>query len=92
MIGGEDKLEHAINRGQKARELLANDLFQEAFAKYEADCLGMMLSTGPLERDVREKLYLAINVARKVKDHIGKLVADGKLAQVELRMRFSKPR
>jgi hypothetical protein len=84
----EDELQSAISRGMKARELLENDLLKEAFANYEADCITKLLTTGPLDGEIREKLYLAINVARKVKQHLTKLVGGGKLAQTELRMRF----
>lgn len=86
----EDKLERAINRGQKARDLMANELLTEAFAKLEADYISAWRTTRALDKDAREKLWQAVNIVGKVRDHLGKVLADGKLAQSELRMRLTK--
>ena len=88
----DDKLEHAINKGQKARELIENELLQEAFAKLEADYIAAWRMTRALDKDAREKLWQAVNIIGKVRGHLGKVLADGKLAQADLRMRQTKPR
>jgi hypothetical protein len=87
----EDKLQTAINRGQRARELLEDKLLQEAFAKLEADYVAAWRTTRALDKDAREKLWQAVNIVGKVRGHLGKVLADGKLAQVDLKMRLSKP-
>ena len=70
----EDKVESAISRGQRAREPLENNLLKEAFASTRLIALPSWVTPGPLDAEIREKLYLAINVARKVKQHLTKLV------------------
>jgi hypothetical protein len=88
----EDKLQSAINRGQKARELLDNDLLREAFDKLEADYIAAWRVTRALDRDAREKLWQALQIVGKVRAHLGTVLSNGKVAQTELRMRLTKPR
>jgi hypothetical protein len=86
----EDQLETAMNRGQRARELLENELLIEAFAKLEADYITGWRTTRVADKEAREKLWLALNIVGKVQDHLKTIVAGGKLAQTELRMRTGK--
>jgi hypothetical protein len=36
------------------------------------------------DTDARERLWQAVNILRKVKDHLAQIVRDGKLAQREI--------
>ncbi len=88
----DDKLERALDRGQNARELLENELLQEAFASLDASYIQAWRSAPVRDTEMREKLWQAVNIVGKVKDHLAKVVADGKLAQADLNMRQPKPR
>lgn len=71
-------------RGARAADLLENDLLKEAFAKLEADYIAAWRATAPDNQIGREKLYLAINVIGKVKEHLTQVVSDGKVAAAQL--------
>jgi hypothetical protein len=90
MSTDEDKTERAISRGARAEALLSHELLQEAFAVLDASYVQAWRTAPVRDAEMREKLWQAVNIVGKVKDHLGKIVADGKLAQADLRMR-SKP-
>jgi hypothetical protein len=79
-----DKLAAAIGRGARARELLGNELLQHAFARLEADYISAWRQTPARDTDARERLWQAVNIVGKVRDHLVTIVNDGKLAQREL--------
>jgi len=80
----EDRLHRDIVRGAHAKTLMDNELLQEAFAKLEADYITAWRTTPARDTDARERLWQAVNVLGKIKDHIGRVAADGKLAQRQL--------
>jgi hypothetical protein len=80
----EDKLQAAIARGARAQELVRNELLAEAFTKLEADYINAWKSWAAADTDGRERLWLAVNVLGKVRDHLVTVIADGKLAQRQL--------
>jgi hypothetical protein len=79
-----DKLDAAVARGARAHALLGNELLQEAFDKLEADYVAAWKTWPAADRDGRERLWQAVNVLGKVRDHLARIVADGTLAQREL--------
>jgi hypothetical protein len=80
----EDKLQESISRGARAEALLKNDLLQEAFARLEQDYLDAWKISPARDTDGRERLWQAVNIVAKVRDHIVKVVNDGKLSQRHL--------
>src|SRR5581483_9794144 len=80
--------EHALIRangkGTRAQQLLENELLVEAFKGLEDAYTKAWRSTTIEDVAAREKLFLAINIVGKVRDHLSRLVIDGKLAQAEL--------
>ena len=80
----EDKLDRDIRRGARAKALLDNELLQESFARLEADYIAAWRITAARDNDARERLWQAVNVLGKIKEHIARVAADGKLAQREL--------
>jgi hypothetical protein len=80
----EDKLQAAISRGARAETLLGNDLLQEAFAKLERDYIDAWKIAPARDTDGRERLWQAVNIVAKVRDHLIKVVNDGKLSQRHL--------
>lgn len=88
-VDNELKLLKATDRALKAQQLLDDETFKNAFADLEAEYLKAWRNTGVSERGEyeREKLWLAINVLGKVKEHIGRIVENGKLAKRELALK-----
>ena len=80
----ESRLNADMARRARAQALLANELLQEAFAALEARYIEEWRVSQFRDTDARERLWQAVNVLRKVKDHLAKIVGDGKLAQREI--------
>ena len=80
----ESTLERTVGRGCRAERLLADELMIEAFETLEQNYISTWRATTIDDVAAREKLFLAINIVGKVRDHLGAAVANGKLAQAEL--------
>jgi succinate dehydrogenase/fumarate reductase flavoprotein subunit len=81
---GEHKLSADMARRARAEALLQDDLLQEAFARLEERYIEEWRVSQFRDTDARERLWQAVNILRKVKDHLAKIVRDGKLAQREI--------
>jgi len=81
----ESKLRQDEARARGADALLKNDLLNEAFKGLEDTYTAAWRSTTIDDVSAREKLFLAINIVGKVRDHLTAIVASGKLAQRELK-------
>jgi hypothetical protein len=79
------KLEIAQYRGARAQRLMEDELLADSFKGLEEAYTAAWRSTTIDDVAGREKLFLAINIVGKVRDHLGKIVADGNLAAAELR-------
>ena len=79
-----DKLQAAVDRGQRAKTLLENELLQEAFKTLEDDYTAAWKTWPAADTAGRERLWQAVNVLGKVRDHLARVVADARLAQREL--------
>jgi hypothetical protein len=80
----EGRLAAAIARAARAQALVEDELLQEAFAALEARYVEEWRSSQFRDTDARERLWQAVNVLRKVKDHLSRILADGRLAQREI--------
>src|SRR5262249_6380773 len=80
----DDKLEAAIARGARAKELLGSETLKEVFAQIEADYIEGWRHTSARDTDARERLWLAGQVLGLVKGHLVIIANNGKLAQAEL--------
>jgi hypothetical protein len=78
------KLDADTARGTRAQALLENELLQEAFARLEERYIEEWRVCQFRDTDARERLWQAVNILGKVKDHLAKIVRDGKLAQREI--------
>lgn len=88
----ESKLRIDESRGRRAKQLLEDELVNEAFKSLEDAYVLAWRSTAPLDEKAREKLYLAINVVGKVRDHLQRVVENGTLARKELDQLATDPR
>jgi hypothetical protein len=81
----EDKLSQATARAVRAQSLLGSELLTEAFKGLEDTYTAAWRSTTIDDVSGREKLFLAINIVGKVRDHLTGIVTNGKLAAAELK-------
>ena len=84
-MADEDALSEAAAKAARAQNLLANDLLAEAFKVLEDSYTAAWRATLIDDVSGREKLFLAINIVGKVRDHLISVVNNGKLAAAELR-------
>ncbi len=82
---GEDKLSQAAGKAVRAQRLLEDELLTEAFKGLEDSYTAAWRATTVDQIDAREKLFLAINIVGKVRDHLTGIVNNGKLAAAELK-------
>ena len=80
----ESHLALASARALQAQELLDNELLTDAFKTLEDNYASAWRSTAIDDVQGREKLFLAINIVGKVRDHLNAAVANGRLARAEL--------
>jgi hypothetical protein len=78
-------LTKATERAAQAQRLLDDKMLQDAFKGLEEAYTGAWRATTIDDVSGREKLFLAINVVGKVRDHLTAIVTNGKLAQAELK-------
>ena len=84
-MSDENRLDQAAAKAVRAQQLLDSDLLSEAFNTLEENYTAAWRATTIEDVGAREKLFIAINVVGKVRDHLGAVVANGKLAQAELK-------
>jgi len=84
-MSDENRLDQATAKAVRAQRLLDNELLSEAFTGLEENYTAAWRATTIDDVGAREKLFLAINIVGKVRDHLATIVANGKLAQVELK-------
>jgi hypothetical protein len=81
----ETKLGEAAAKAVRAQDLLDSELLSEAFKGLEDSYTEAWRATGIEDVAAREKLFLAVNIVGKVRDHLTSVVTNGKLAQAELK-------
>jgi hypothetical protein len=84
-MSDENRLDQAAAKAVRAQELLGNELLIEAFNGLEDTYTAAWRATTIDDVAAREKLFLAINIVGKVRDHLAAIVANGNLAQAELK-------
>lgn len=84
-MSDENRLDQAAARALRAQELIDNELLTGAFSTLEENYIAAWRVTTIEDVSAREKLFLAINIVGKVRDHLAATVANGKLAQAELK-------
>jgi len=80
----DDKLHDAQVRGSRAEELLRSELLAECFMTLENAYIKAWRETTPRDEHAREKLWLAVQVVGKVRDHLTNVAADGRVAQKDI--------
>ena len=85
MPPNEAKLQDDVTRAEQARALLDSELLGCAFTTLERSYLEAWRASHVDDSAAREKLFLAVNIVGKVRDQLARVVADGTLAQRELK-------
>lgn len=80
----DDKIAQAIHRANKAEALRNDEMLNEAFASLEASYISAWRTTPARDADARERLWQAVNILGKVKEHLLTVVGGGKVARAEL--------
>lgn len=78
-------LHRATTKATRAQSLLDDEMLQEAFTSLESAYTAAWRATTIEDVSGREKLFLAINIVGKVRDHLTAVVSNGKLAAKELK-------
>jgi hypothetical protein len=84
-MSDESRLDHAVSKAVRAQELLDDELLTDSFRTLEENYAAAWRATVIDDVSGREKLFLAINIVGKVRDHLNAVMANGKLAQAELK-------
>jgi hypothetical protein len=84
-MNDENRLDQAAVKALRAQELIDNELLTEAFRGLEENYTAAWRASTIDDAGAREKLFLAINIVGKVRDHLAAIIANGKLAQAELK-------
>jgi hypothetical protein len=80
----EIKASIAQSRGAQAEELLNSEIFKETFAALEAEFIKTWRTVAVKDVEARERLWQAVNILGKVKEHLQTLAANGRLATRDL--------
>lgn len=80
----EVKLHQDAARASRAKLLLENELLIESFKALEDTYTAAWRNTTIDDVTGREKLFLAINVVGKVREHLNSVITNGVLAKREL--------
>lgn len=81
-MSNDTKLHEAAAAGHRAASAL--EVVGEAFAALEAEYTAAWKNTAARDQDARERLFLATQIAGKVRAHLKRMVDDGRLAEREL--------
>jgi hypothetical protein len=84
-VTDESKLDRDIGRGQRAQDLIDNELLNDSFKALEDAYMAAWRVTNIEDVAAREKLFLAVNIVGKIKDHLGIIATNGKLAMAEIK-------
>ena len=77
-------LERAARRGDAARALLDNDLLNESLERLTADYIDAWQKTDARDTDARERLWQAVQIVGKVKNHLVNVVNNGVVARKDI--------
>jgi len=83
-MADEGKLQKQAERGERARRLIGDDLFLEAFEKIGAEIRAGWENSGAGDHEGRHNAYLMIRLLKNVRGHFEQIALTGKQARGEL--------
>lgn len=78
------KANREVTRGAQAKALLESDLLKEAFSDLEKAYIERWQKSHIDDEKGREKLFLAVNIVGKVREHLSTVIANGHFAAKQL--------
>lgn len=76
---------HEVDRGQRAKQLLENPLFVEAFEAIERELVTQWKQNTALGQDGRERCFLMVTLLGQLRQHLTQHVQTGDMAAIQLR-------
>lgn len=73
--------EQEVSRGNQAKLLLENPMFDDAFKSIESEIMAAWESTSTRDTEGREKLFQMLMLSRKVRRHFESLINTGEMAR-----------
>lgn len=86
-----DDLEINLQRGDRAKLLLEDELLNEMFQKIEEDCYREIRATTIGEAEIRENAYFVLKTVDILKTKLRSVYDTGKMAEVQLVRRRGRP-
>jgi len=80
----EDRLREDAVRAARARAILGDELFNDAFAQLEADFIRAWKNSDPRDDDGRQRIWQALQLLGKVRECLSRAIANGRLAEDEI--------
>lgn len=77
-------LEQEVIRGHEAERIMRSPLWDEAWSIYENRLTSAWAQSGTEQTDQRERIWLALQIAKKVRNHIESIMKTGQLAQKQV--------
>lgn len=78
------EIEQRIYQGDRAKEVLDNEAFQNAFTDIENEVMQQWKNSPARDQEGREKLWLMISLLGKLKVTLQTTMETGKLAKLDL--------
>jgi hypothetical protein len=83
-MASENKLHDALQRGDRAKALLNNELLNEAFERLEAKIMEEWKGTDPEDRERREDAWRSLKLLQNLTSQFRRIVTTGEAASKEL--------
>lgn len=77
-------IEQNMLRGNRAKEVLENEVFQESFAQIEQEIFEKWKTSPARDEEGRQKLWLFQQMLNRVREVLTTTMESGKLASLEL--------
>lgn len=77
-------IEKRVYDGNRAKEVLENEAFQQVFADVEQELYQAWTESPARDAEGRERIHNYLMMLRKVKQHLTSALETGKLAELEL--------
>lgn len=79
-----------INRGERAKQVLENELYKEAFAKLREQLIQGFEQTNFKQSDERDEIWRKLQSANFVQDYLEEVMETGKIARETLAQKAKK--
>ena len=86
----EGKLREEVERGNRAKQLIKNEILTETFDVLHQRYIDELVSTKSDESEKRERLYNALTALQHVKAHIESVAMTGEMAAQQLDEMFER--